>query len=280
MRKKRAQSTYWRKYKVNETTFDSIDTEAKAYLLGFIAADGYVSRDGLGFTLHERDKDILETILAITGSTHVIRPITRNRLALDISSRVLAQRLTALGLGGAKTFTMQSPHEIPTYLLHHWLRGYWDGDGWLTTRKCASGLAPVVAVAGWSEVLMKFIQGLCSEYTQAEVTLGKLRGGWQIKILSKKAKRWLERVYLHANVGLARKRILAEQLYNLPDLSLATAQRLRRSREYQAIYAKRNLEIVRLRTLGMKLKDIGDRFGLKPSSVCAIAKKGSLNAQV
>ena len=76
----RAQSTYWRKYEVDVHVFDRIDTEGKAYVLGFIAADGYVGRDGLGFTLHERDIDILEQIRIVLSSTHILRPIARARV--------------------------------------------------------------------------------------------------------------------------------------------------------------------------------------------------------
>lgn len=38
-----------RPYAVNQDYFATIDTEEKAYWLGFIAADGCVSRAGKGF---------------------------------------------------------------------------------------------------------------------------------------------------------------------------------------------------------------------------------------
>jgi len=264
---------YWRKYEINEHALDIIDTEAKAYILGFIAADGYVGKDGLGFTLHERDAGILPRIQVVLGSTHKIRPIARNRVALDISSRTLARRLAGLGLKSPKTFTMKPPTEIPQDLLHHWLRGYWDGDGWLTTTKGASGLSPIVAVAGWSRDMMIFIQELCSRYSGADVHLGPYRNGWEIKLCAIKAQRWLGRVYIGSTIGLGRKQEKANKLYHLPPLSLATAQINRRKREYQEHYAERNRQIIALRSDGMKLQDIGARFGLKPSRVCTITKR-------
>ena len=43
--KSKTQSELQRKYEVNESFFDVIDTEEKAYFLGFLYADGYNNTD-------------------------------------------------------------------------------------------------------------------------------------------------------------------------------------------------------------------------------------------
>ena len=43
--------------KFNENVFDSIDTEEKAYWLGFIFADGYISLKGNSFELSLKGSD-------------------------------------------------------------------------------------------------------------------------------------------------------------------------------------------------------------------------------
>lgn len=49
------------KYKLNEHYFDQIDSEEKAYLLGFLFADGYNSGHGqVNLGLAEEDRRLLE----------------------------------------------------------------------------------------------------------------------------------------------------------------------------------------------------------------------------
>ena len=59
--KSKTQSELQRKYEVNESFFDVIDTEEKAYFLGFLYADGYnnTDRNSVNLSLKETDKDIL-----------------------------------------------------------------------------------------------------------------------------------------------------------------------------------------------------------------------------
>lgn len=269
----REQATYWRKYQVDVHALDQIDTEGKAYVLGFVAADGYVDTEKVGFTLHKRDTDILEQIRMVLGSTHPLRIADRDRVALDISSKVLAKRLIELGLFPGKTETVRPPAGIPDQLWPHWLRGYWDGDGWLTKRKRATGITPVLGIAGWSVAMMEFIRQLCSRYTESDVVLGAYKGGWGIRVESDRARLLIGRVYLVGTIGGQRKRRKAEELYALPSLSLANAQQERRRREYQERYAKRNDEMIRLKDSGWRNKDIAAHFGLSPSFTSMICNR-------
>ena len=53
-----------RKYYLNETFFDNIDTQDKAYILGFLYADGcnYMPKQTVSMSLQEADYAILERI--------------------------------------------------------------------------------------------------------------------------------------------------------------------------------------------------------------------------
>ena len=59
---------YRRKYALNEAFFEIIDSEEKAYWLGFIAADGCVYRRTLSINLNIKDKAHLEKLIAILNS--------------------------------------------------------------------------------------------------------------------------------------------------------------------------------------------------------------------
>lgn len=62
-------------YSVKEDIFQNIDTEEKAWVLGFIYADGYIdsSKTKLKFTLAEKDRDVLEKIKSVLRSNSPIK---------------------------------------------------------------------------------------------------------------------------------------------------------------------------------------------------------------
>ena len=60
-----------RLYSVDDDFFETINTIEKAYILGFIIADGHnnISKNLLSIQLHPQDTDILEKINTAMGST-------------------------------------------------------------------------------------------------------------------------------------------------------------------------------------------------------------------
>ena len=64
-------------YKVNENFFKCINTEKKAYILGFICADGHIDRNRLKIAVSIKDKDILDKIRCAMHSNHPIKEIQR-----------------------------------------------------------------------------------------------------------------------------------------------------------------------------------------------------------
>lgn len=64
-----------RTYKVNEHYFDEIDTPEKAYILGFLDADGsnYMPKQTISMSLQKGDRPILERINKEIGNEHPLR---------------------------------------------------------------------------------------------------------------------------------------------------------------------------------------------------------------
>lgn len=133
-------------YDVDKKFFQSIDTEEKAYVFGFICADGHISetRNAIIIAVKQNDVDILHKIRSVMQSTHPIKehiqrrnPYTNaNHLILEqacisINSKELIQPLLEMGLNHRKTYTLNGSemNSIPENLVHHFLRGYFDGDG-------------------------------------------------------------------------------------------------------------------------------------------------------
>lgn len=129
-----------RKFPVDENFFEVIDTEQKAYFLGFLFADGCNSPDKnrLEVSLAKQDRDILEKLsrLLLGGNVNVKEYKRRNKnaqdkVALYLINKKLSQDLVKWGCVPRKTFVLKFP-DIPVGLQHHFIRGYFDGDGMLT----------------------------------------------------------------------------------------------------------------------------------------------------
>ncbi|MGZ6356177.1 MAG: LAGLIDADG family homing endonuclease [Ktedonobacteraceae bacterium] len=123
-----------RRYICNHTFFASINSEEKAYWLGFIAADGYVDSNHLKVELSSVDRDHLVRLATSLDSSHpVIDQIQRKypSSTLSIYSAELCADLLKQGITPRKTFTLQWP-ALSNAILRHFVRGYVDGDGCFT----------------------------------------------------------------------------------------------------------------------------------------------------
>lgn len=119
--------------KFNQHVFDSIDTEEKAYWLGFLFADGYINsnNNAIELSLALKDKDHLEKFkLFLQWSGNV--KVDHFRCRLSITNKHLKQILVSYGCTPRKSLTLQFP-EIFIFktndLVRHFIRGYFDGDG-------------------------------------------------------------------------------------------------------------------------------------------------------
>lgn len=127
---------YPHKKYINEKIFERIDTEEKAYWLGFLYADGAVSSG---------NRNDIELSLSISDLNHVdkfkkfiefegklIKDYYRCRVSFK--NKKIKNDLIKLGCTPKKSLTLTFPTEIqvPNNLIHHFVRGYFDGDGSVT----------------------------------------------------------------------------------------------------------------------------------------------------
>lgn len=117
----------------NVDIFNVIDTEEKAYWLGFLYADGYVSdgvRNGVELSLQLGDKGHLEKFKTFLNSSLTVKSDTF-RCRLTITNPKFKADLIKHGCTPKKTFTLTFP-KIPKSLEKHFIRGFFDGDGCIT----------------------------------------------------------------------------------------------------------------------------------------------------
>src|SRR5208283_1927300 len=126
-------------YSIDEHVFDNIDTEEKAYMIGFMFADAGRVQNSILICLHQRDRHILERFNEILKSNKPIKTYIRydgsinNRV--DICNKKLCTQLEKLGIVFRKTFKIRFPTYLDDGLVKHFIRGYFDGDGCLTITK-------------------------------------------------------------------------------------------------------------------------------------------------
>lgn len=122
--------------------FQTIDTETKAWLLGFIFADGNITipsgrpnSHNFQLEIQERDIEVLNIFCDEIGyPKEKIKKYSRaNRntqktVKVSFYSNTFCQHLKALGCVPNKTHILQYP-DIPCELNRHFIRGLIDGDG-------------------------------------------------------------------------------------------------------------------------------------------------------
>ena len=121
---------------LDHSWFDSFDCEVKAYFLGLVAADGWIHKNTVFIALKESEKQILKAIPERAFPFVPIRTYPPGLMNVEaqcriaITSRQWIARLNELGITEAKSLTMcDITNQIPAKVRHHFVRGYFDGDG-------------------------------------------------------------------------------------------------------------------------------------------------------
>lgn len=135
--------------KGNVHYFDIIDSYAKAYIVGFIAADGAIVKakttTTLTITIKYEDRAVLDFIKSEIGNTHELKEIRRpssydktkmiHHIRYAISDNNITKALINLGITPNKSLAMGNIiKNIPYKYRDAFIIGYFDGDGSVTIR--------------------------------------------------------------------------------------------------------------------------------------------------
>lgn len=211
-------------YDVDTHFFDVLDTEQKAYIFGLALADGNVMNDGtFRIALQEDDEEILikiKDILGYTGPLHYKekRGTSRRQSELCINRVELTRQLIAKGCVPAKSMILEFPSEsiVPDSLLHHMIRGYFDGDGSCTPIYC-NVVSNLVFITELSNILnsLKIEHKIYQRYKSRKPE----DSSHQLFVLKREHReKFLRFLYSNATIFLRRKALAA--LTVLPDLGI------------------------------------------------------------
>ena len=121
-----------KKYELNAHYFDLIDNEHKAYWYGFLFADGHVNTYGINMALQKRDKYILDLFLKDLETNIPISVNKDNNPCVYIGCKIMSKALIDKGFNHQKSYSAdikQIASSVPENLIHHFIRGMFDGDG-------------------------------------------------------------------------------------------------------------------------------------------------------
>jgi hypothetical protein len=149
-------------------SFFSMDTPESFYWAGFIAADGCVK-------LHSHKYKQLSIGLAVVDIDHLRKfkaaisfsgPVSTRSSTIDpscelsLTSSAIFDDLARFGIVPRKSLTLSFPRWLETHhLVHHFLRGYNDGDGSFYVPRIAAGKTTkqlYVSVRGTKQFLTSF----------------------------------------------------------------------------------------------------------------------------
>ncbi|SRR6266487_2365457 len=213
------------RYLRDEHVFDEINTEDAAYWLGFIAADGTVRKEALKITLSGVDVGHLQKFAAwISPSRPVheeqMKGRTKTICTIKIGSQYLVQQLASFGIMPNKTYIMKELpvlHQHPImndFLMKHWLRGYVDGDGYISSARNRNGTRNRIEITAYSKELLSEIQERFVQATGAGSVsiLPNHDRAWRYVKCGKEVRRIVNYLYGDATIYLDRKYQLAMEI--------------------------------------------------------------------
>lgn len=188
------------KYHKKEDYFSNIDNETKAYLLGWIAADGSIRNKTLFIELHDRDRSILELFVnEISPNSTITKRKNRNSSYLTISSINLINDICRnLNVSpGNKQNLVRIPQNLSSKLTSCFIRGFLEGDGWISIVKekyITCGIATICPILRSNFVsVSKTLNIKCYENEKGVAWYGK------------NSLKFLDIIYNNATVKLNRK---------------------------------------------------------------------------
>lgn len=132
------------KYEIDETLFNEINSDWKAYFLGWLWSDGNLKKNTIKISLSSKDCEVLSffnhKIFNNKRKIYIQKPrpfISTNgkeytsceMYSFVISNANITKSLKTIGLNENKSFDIVFP-KIPKELKSAFLRGVFEGDGW------------------------------------------------------------------------------------------------------------------------------------------------------
>lgn len=227
------QKRFARKYKLDESFFDDINTPNKAYIMGFLHSDGSnnMNKSTISISLQEEDKDILEQIRTEIKSEKPLESLDysnkhdfgythKNQYRLIMFSKHMCKELNNKGITPNKSLTIGFPHWLDNELLPHYIRGVYDGDGSVYRAYRNDNNLPITVTITATKSFCEDLKDICKEKLNISAGIYDAschNGITKVFTLSGRniAKKFLDWIYQDADLFLQRKYERYCKYYNI-----------------------------------------------------------------
>jgi intein-encoded DNA endonuclease-like protein len=158
-------------------------TKDMSYVLGFFAADGYITLNKRGanfWSIQITDKDLIYKIRDCISAEHKIgervgKGNNKNLYRLQIGSLEMCEDLRGLGYRENKTKSLSIPN-VPQKYFSHFVRGYFDGDGnvWMGFLHKERPKPDLVIFSSFTSCSVEFLLNLKSKLNEAGLSGGSI----------------------------------------------------------------------------------------------------------
>jgi hypothetical protein len=185
--------------------FENIDTEEKAYWLGYLFGDGSLNNNTI--ILSSKDTEHLQKFKLFVNSGHKI-----SHGSIKFTSEIMVKQLNLLGMFERKQFSdlIKLPN-INKNLIKYFILGLIDSDGWVSKTKKIGISSSSVSFLHEVEEHVKDEIGVIGKISERTNHWGKVN---TLDFLSSDFKILYEYFYLNAKVFLNRKKSIADNLYS------------------------------------------------------------------
>lgn len=242
------------KYQINETFFEKIDTVQKAWMLGFIVADGCIyERDGhqamLSISVRDYDIEILELFKRYISPEHSIIQVCDKRRpntimsTLQLTSDILCNSLKNIEIRPRKTFDLDITNilqKLPEEYRFAFVLGYFDGDGNIDVPSNGTISKSHVRISGPIKNLKAFQAFLSENHIETSVIEDKRRykepfGSLECKNTTSKYC-FLKKIYGSEVTSLSRKKEIAKDLCDRIENNVTNRSENKKALEYYNLW--------------------------------------------
>lgn len=194
-----------RRQTFNAHYFQTIDTEEKAYWLGFITADGCItsgkkSGQSMRLSLHLALQDY-EHLAKLKSALQASQTISANErsCSFTIFSSEMTADLAQHGVQPKKTFSTKAAHVAPELVRHYW-RGVIDGDGHISKER------KQLVLVGDYEIVLAFQAFVLAHCPKVKACISRMENIYKFQVGGAIiVRKMLDVLYEEATVYLERK---------------------------------------------------------------------------
>jgi hypothetical protein len=217
-------NNFYKTNKHNLHYFDKIDTSDKSYWLGFLYADGCISKNTISIKLSEKDiSHLLKFKNSLDSENKIFVGTNKNGYGkgnsfcqFAITNKELAETLISYGVFRNKSKTLEYPN-IDEIFFKDFIRGYFDGDGsvYYYIGKKYNYIYSSISFTG-TKNLLEWILKVIPIQTNCKIHKYKNKNIYDLKIGgTNKVKEFYNYIYENSELYLDRKKNKFEEIFKL-----------------------------------------------------------------